>query len=44
VVDTTTVEPRFSTSYDINGDGKMLASLNLAATTPSSTSSSPTAG
>ncbi|HVR29982.1 MAG TPA: carboxypeptidase regulatory-like domain-containing protein [Thermoanaerobaculia bacterium] len=29
VVDTTTIEPRFSTSYDIKGDGKMLASLNL---------------
>jgi hypothetical protein len=29
VVDTTTIEPRLSMSYDIKGDGKMLASLNL---------------
>jgi hypothetical protein len=29
VVDTTTIEPRVSTSYDVKGDGKMLASLNF---------------
>jgi len=28
VVDTTTIEPRVSMSYDVKGDGKMLVSLN----------------